>query len=225
MLFTAHVIELSDDQKVASGTVRSVYEFPQQPELLIKVFHSPENRSPRKPLKRLLWKYFPTMEYRSMLNELKCELLAALKLNGDVRHMPLSRMLGIVQTNRGPGVVVERIAGSDGGLAPQLHRFVKDGHMAEPELNALNAFVRRLYELQIVARDINFSNIVYGTRDGSMACFLIDGYGERNLIPLRSMSKRLNARSLDKQFAKIARRAGLNWDPIRQAFSVSGEAG
>lgn len=225
MLTATRVIELSEDQKVARGTVRSVYDFPDQPGLLIKVFHSPENRSPRKPLKRLLWKYFPTMEYRSMLNELKCEQLTTLRLNAEIAQMPLSRMLGIVQTNRGPGVVVERLTGPDGGLAPQLKRIIKDKRLEEPVLDALNSFVSRLFELHVVARDINFSNIVYGSRDDELGCFLIDGYGERNLIPLRSMSKRLNARSLDKQFAKIARRTGLNWDPIRQAFSVPGETG
>lgn len=220
MLFTAEVIELSEPQRVASGTVRSVYTFPGQPELLIKVFHTPENRSPRKPLKRFAWKLFPTMEFRSMLNELNCEFLATLRLDKEIRHLPISRMMGIVQTNRGPGVVVERIAGPDGALALQIGRVLRDRKIDETLLSALNSFVQRMFDLHIVARDINGSNIVYGTRDGSMSCFLVDGYGERNLIPLRSMSARLNARSLEKQFAVFAQRAGLLWDPVQRSFSI-----
>lgn len=219
MLFTASVIHLSDDQKIANGTVRIVYEFPGQPDLLIKVFHSFENRSSRRPLKRLAWKLFPMLKFRSTLNELKCELLVSLKLGSDIQSMPISRMLGTVQTNRGVGVVVERIDGIDGGLATQLSRISKGKFIAQPILDALNGFVERMFALHIVARDINASNIVYGTRGAGAACFLIDGYGERNLVPFRSISKRLNDRSLNKQFASIAQRAGLLWDKEKRCFS------
>ena len=219
MLFTAGIVELQDDQKIAKGTVRIVYDFPGQPDLLIKVFHSFENRSSRKPLKRLFWKLFPTLKFRSILSELKCELLVSLKLGSDIKSMPISRMMGIVQTNRGPGVVVERICCLDGGLAPRLNKVSRVKPMEQPILDALNTFVARMFELQIVARDINGSNIVYGTRGAGAAFFLIDGYGERNLIPLRSMSKRLNDRSLNRQFATIAQNTSLVWNSDLRAFS------
>lgn len=219
MLFTASVIDLSDDQKIANGTVRIVYEFPGQPDFLIKVFHAPEDRSSKRPVKRLAWRFFPMLRFRSILNELKCELLVSLKLGADIERMPLSRMLGIVQTSRGPGVVVERVHGLDGGLALQLNQFFEEKRMAEPILEALNVFVNKMFDLHIVARDINFSNIVYGTRGAGAACFLIDGYGERNLIPFRSMSRRMNARSLNRQFASIARKTGLVWHSEQRLFS------
>ncbi|ABG30676.1 hypothetical protein CEP88_15125 [Roseobacter denitrificans] len=222
MLFTASVIKLSDDHSIANGTVRIVYAFPGQPDLLIKVFHAFEERSSRRPLKRLAWRLFPMLKFRTILNELKCELLASLKLGADIENMPISRMLGIVQTDRGVGVVVERIDGLDGDLAQRLNRLCRRGRMDEPVLEALNVFVGRMFDLHIVARDINFSNIVYGTRGAGAACFLIDGYGERNLIPFRSMSRRMNDRSLDRQFATIARKTGLTWHSDQRAFSNSG---
>lgn len=219
MLFTACLIALSDDQKIANGTVRDVYIFPDQPDLLIKVFQSPRDRSPKRPLKRFAWKLFPTLSFRSILNELKCELVLSLKLGTEIDRMPISRMLGIVQTNRGAGVVVERIRGLDGGLAPRLGQFLKAKRMDEAALEALNDWVRRMFALHIVARDINFSNIVYGTRGAGAACFLIDGYGERNLIPLRSMSKSMNDRALNRQFAEIAKNTGLIWREDQRVFS------
>ncbi len=219
MLFTASVIDLSDDHRISNGTVRVVYEFPGQPDLLIKVFHSFDDRSSKRPIKRLAWTLFPTLRFRSILNELQCELLVSLKLGSDIKSMPISRMLGIVQTNRGPGVVVERINGLGGGLAPRLHQLSGGKTMAEPVLDALNVMVKKMFELQIVARDINLSNIVYGSRDAGAACFLIDGYGERNIVPLRSMSKRLNDRSLDRQFASIAQKnTSLAWDSDHRIF-------
>ncbi len=219
MLFTANVIDLSDDQKIANGTVRIVYGFPGQQDLLIKVFHSFEQRSPRRPIKRLAWRFFPMLKFRSVVNELKCELLLSLRLGADIQNMPIPRMLGVVQTSRGAGVVVERIEGLDGGLAPRVNQFLRAKSIDEPILDALNALVKKLFDLHIVARDINFSNIVYGTRGAGAACFLIDGYGERNLIPFRSMSKRLNERALNRQFASIAQKTGLVWSSERRCFS------
>ena len=50
MLFTASVIDLSDDHRISNGTVRVVYEFPGQPDLFIKVFHSFDDRSSKRPV-------------------------------------------------------------------------------------------------------------------------------------------------------------------------------
>ena len=218
MLFTANVIDLSDRQLIASGTVRSVYDFPDQPDLLIKVFTHSEDRVSHKFGKRLAWKLFPEARYRNTLKELECELRVSLKLGGEIGHSPLSRMLGVVQTSRGAGVVVERIAGLDGSLAPKLHQVCADGVIDKAVLRALNVFVSRMYDLQIVARDVKRSNIVYGTRGDGPAFFLIDGYGERNLVPLRSLSRRLNDRSLSRQFAVIAQKTGLRWDADEHVF-------
>lgn len=212
MLATTRIIDLPDGQQISRGTVRLVFEFPDQPDLLIKVFHDFKKRSSRKRLKRLAWKLFPTYRFRSILSELKCEMLVVLKLGTALEQIPISRMFGVVQTSRGPGVIVERINGPDKQLAPSLHAFFRAGKMDENVLEALNEFVERMFRLKIVARDVNLSNIVYGLRDNREQCILIDGYGERNLIPLRSMSKRLNDRSLNKQFMAIAEGSGLEWD-------------
>ncbi len=218
MLFTAKAINLSDSQPIANGTVRSVFDFPGHPDLLIKVFTRSGDRVSHRLGKRLAWKLFPEAQYRSTLKELECELRVSLKLGADIEHSPLSRMLGVVQTTRGAGVVVERIAGLEGGLAPKLYEVIRSG-LDGSALDALNRFVGQMFDLHIVARDVKSSNIVYGTRGAGPACFLIDGYGERNLVPLRSLSRRLNDRSLNKQFALIAEKAGLAWNADQRSFS------
>ncbi len=220
MLFTAKTIDLSDSQPIANGTVRSVYDFPGHPDLLIKVFTRSQDRVSHRLGKRLAWKLFPEAQYRSTLKELECELRVSLKLGTEIERSPLSRMLGVVQTTHGAGVVVERISGLDGGLAPKLYEVCRSG-LDAPVLDALNAFVGQMFDLHIVARDVKSSNIVYGTRGAGPACFLIDGYGERNLIPLRSLSQRLNDRSLNKQFSLIAQKAGLAWNADKRTFSNS----
>ncbi len=219
MLFAATTIDLSDQQPIANGTVRSVYEFPGQPDLLIKVFTRAEDRVSHRWGKRLAWKLVPSARYRSTLKEIECELRVSLKLGAKIKDSPLSRMLGVVQTTQGPGVAVERISGPDGGLAQKLSQLAGQERMTPVILEDLNAFVAKMFDLQIVARDVKRSNIVYGVRGDTPAFFLIDGYGERNLIPLRSMSKRLNDRSLSRQFAVIAQKSGLTWDASQRKFS------
>lgn len=220
MLFTAKTIDLSQDQPIANGTVRSVYDFPDHPDLLIKVFTRPEDRSSRKLIKRLAWKLFPEARYRSFLKELECEFRASLKLEADIAHSPLCRMLGVVQTSHGAGVAVERIRGLEGGLAPSLFGVCRDG-ISTSALDDLNAFAHKMFDLHIVARDVKGSNIVYGTRGADPAFFLIDGYGERNLVPLRSLSRRLNDRSLNRQFARMAQKVGLIWRAEQRVFSIA----
>lgn len=219
MLFTATPIDLSGHQPIANGTVRSVYEFPGHPDLLIKVFTRAEDRVSHRAGKRLAWKLFPDARYRSTLKEIECELRVSLKLGADIEASPLSRMLGVVQTSRGAGVVVERINGPDGGLAQKLSQLSGKKPMTGKLLEDLNIFVSKMFDLHIVARDVKRSNIVYGQRGAVPAFFLIDGYGERNLIPLRSLSRHLNDRSLSQQFGIIAQKSGLTWHPDTRRFS------
>ena len=220
MLFAATTIDLSGRQPIANGTVRSVYEFPGQPDLLIKVFTRAEDRVAHRWGKRLAWKLVPGARFRSTLKEIECELRVVLKLGDRIAQSPLSRMLGVVQTSYGPGVAVERINGPDGGLARNLSRYSGPERMTAEILEDLNVFVGRMFDLQIVARDVKRANIVYGMRGEAPAFFLIDGYGERNLVPLRSMSRRLNDRSLSRQFAVIAQKSGLVWESAQRRFSV-----
>ena len=44
MLFAAKTIDLSDHQSIVRGVVRSVYTFPDQPDLLIKVLTLGQDR-------------------------------------------------------------------------------------------------------------------------------------------------------------------------------------
>ncbi|MEM0946672.1 MAG: YrbL family protein [Pseudomonadota bacterium] len=222
MLFAAKFIDLSDTPPIATGGIRTIYECPGQPDLLIKVFSRPKKRyRPKTFLKRAAWALFPNTRFRNMLTEIESEYLASLEIGTDIEEVPLPRMLGVVQTSLGSGVLVERINGPDGGLAPQLYDVSRGGKMPEPMLDALNLFVSRIYDLKVVARDITGHNIVYGTRGAGMGFFLIDGYGERNIIPLRTLSRRLNNRSLNKSFAKVAQRTGLTWHQDRREFSAA----
>ncbi len=220
MLCAVQLLHLSDQEPLAKGGHRNVYAYPGQPDLLIKVTR-PRTRRNRSFSKRLIRRIMPDTAYRNALKEIECELKAALKSGEDIAQLPLARSFGVVQTDVGPGVVVERVQSEDSKLAKHLLWMCEQHKLTEEVLVDLNRFVQKLFEYQIVGRDIHEQNIVYGLRGQVRMFLLIDGYGERNLIPLRTLNRRLNDRSLNKQMQMIADRTGLRWDKARRAFSTA----
>ncbi|WP_170755164.1 YrbL family protein [Ruegeria lacuscaerulensis] len=219
MIFPVQLVHLSDKDLVATGGHRNVYAYPDQSDLLIKVTR-PRTRPNRSFAKRVVRYLLPDSVYRNALKELECEMKAALKSGPDIAKMPLARSFGVVQTDAGPGIVVERMESEDGSLAQDLMSLSQQRRLPPEVLNKLNDFVHKLFDFQIVGRDIHAQNIVYGKRDSVPMFVLIDGYGERNLVPLRSLSRRLNDRSLNKQMHEIAVKTGLRWDAATRAFSA-----
>lgn len=220
MVLPVQLLHLSEQEPVAKGGHRNVYEYPDQPELLIKVTR-PRTRRNRSFSKRVVRRFMPDSAYRNALKELECEIKAALKSGIDISRMPLARSFGVVQTDVGPGVVVERITSEDGELAHDLLSMCRQKLLTDEILEELNVFVHRLFDFQIVGRDIHEKNIVYGLREKVPMFFLIDGYGERNVVPLRTLSRTLNDRSLNKQMQLIAMRTGLHWDKTLRKFSTA----
>ncbi|WP_282119655.1 YrbL family protein [Ruegeria atlantica] len=220
MLFAVQLLRVSDLDPIASGGHRDVYACPGQSHLLVKVTR-PRKRPNRSFAKRLIRRLLPDSVFRNALKEIEGEMKAALKSGTDIEQLPLARCFGIAQTDIGPAIIVERIESDDGQLAHPLAKLCEDGALSEDVLNELNSFAQKLFKLQIVARDIHETNIVYGLRNETRMFLLIDGYGERNLIPLRTLSRRLNDRSLHKQMNGIAERVGLIWDRTGQEFRVA----
>lgn len=237
MLFS-EVIKLSDIGPVAKGTARKVFPLPGHSELLVKIIspQKPANRNPssglKKRLKKLLkqgirkfiYSFHPSFKHRYTIREINCELRATLNLGPSIAQSPLARSLGVVQTDLGPGVVVERISGKDGELAVTLRDIIKAGSLTQEIIDDLNVLVRKLYDLQVVAHDIHAGNIVYGYRDGKNVFFLVDGYGEYNVIPVRSFLRKSNDYGLDKCFVIAARKGGLTWDQKKREFKYDGQS-
>lgn len=218
LFFLADVVKVSDLVPLTGGKVREIYAFPGRSDLLIKVKNGHAQIRKHTLAKRLAWRVFKDAQYRNMLKEIECEMKVAMKVGPQIENSPLPRMLGVVQTDRGSGLVVEKIPGDENGLARHLITLCQSRNLTGAMLDQLNRFVARLYDLQIVARDIHAKNIVYGQRGTESGFFLVDGYGERNVVPFRSLSRRLNNRSLDRQFKKMGIATGLEWDQTRRTF-------
>lgn len=214
----SHVVRLSDCTSLAQGGRRFVFAFPGVPEYLIKVEISKDAQETKSLVKRISAHAFPDSAYKSTLKEVECELRVALKLGSEIAHSPLARSLGVVQTDRGPGVIVERISGKNGELAETLQELSDSGRLTVEILNDLNTFAKKLFDLQVVVSDFRGKNVVYGNRDGDMAFFLIDGYGERNLLPVRLLFRKVNDYQLNKRLARRAGKLGLEWNSQLREF-------
>ena len=104
------------------------------------------------------------------------------------RPPPLAHPRGVILTDRGLGIVVQKIRDREGGLAPTLRRLARQGRIDGELIEALNRFAHDMREFHIIGNDLNPSNIVHEMRHGRSRLVLIDGYGSRNLIPFRRWS-------------------------------------
>lgn len=216
----SHLVLLSDLEPVALGGRRAVYVFPDKPDWLTKVAIPDRTPQAQSIHRSLLSRFFPDLVYKPILREIESELKTALKIGLAISESPLARCMGIVQTDLGPGVVIEKISGKDSDVAPTLLSMSKAGQLTKPIIDELNEFSEKLFKLQVVTSDINLGNIVYGQRDGTQAFFLVDGFWERNFIPVRSLFYSVNVYQLKKRLQKTAFKTGLRWDNKTAKFHL-----
>ena len=219
MIFT-ETIKLSGLRPLTSGTRRDVYTLPGHPDLLIKVVPPHKALAPRM-VKRLIRGVLANTRYRNVLSEVKYEMLLSLRLGPDCASSPLPKCLGVVSTDLGAGVMVERISDRTGGLVRTLFGLCASNEMDRDLLCHLNNLVAKVFDMHIVACDLHAGNIVFGQRHGKDAFFIVDGYGERTVIPVRNLSQRLNNSYLRKRMVMIASQTGLVWSAKDRRFSIS----
>lgn len=109
------------------------------------------------------------------------------------------------------------IRDADGAMAPSLADQCAAGALSADQQTALDAFVAAIYDLQIVVHDAGPKNIVWHEKQSRYV--LVDGFGDRSAIPLKTWIKPLNDRRLDRAFAETAAKSGLTWDPKARRFS------
>ncbi len=105
----------------------------------------------------------------------------------------LSGFYGFVPTSRGPGLLVEKLTGPDGRMAPTLRDLIRateqGSRMRDILRDEVEELLADLYEARIIVGDLHARNIVRATeRDNRLV--VIDGLGERTLFPITQFSQR-----------------------------------
>ncbi|MEO5558998.1 MAG: YrbL family protein [Dokdonella sp.] len=198
-----HELVLMDAPVLTTGQLRQIFQDPRDARMLIKVLR--REAIERRWGGRARWyKRLPrTLHYGGYVRELK-EYIAT-RARAPELNAPIANMVGIVHTDLGLGLVSEKVQASDGSLAPTLASLYERerGFSADIE-RALTQFLDDLLACNVIVGDMHAWNIVYGSDSRSRDRFvLIDGFGEKHVIPLASMSRRFNARNTRKLYRRM----------------------
>jgi hypothetical protein len=206
------MLTLRDRTPIARGHKRFIFQHPSDPALLVKVMQPDvvEERwgSSNRPWYKTSRRYG---QYMSLRRELSEYLAAAVKFPEGVPV--LQRFGGVVDTDYGVGVIVEKLVGRDGGMAPTLAMLASRDGVTPELLQKLAQFEAELIKYDIVVGKLHAHNLVLAVRSGEERFVVIDGYGETALIPIHTWSTRINTahtRSrLRRLIAKLYRHPGL----------------
>lgn len=198
------MLALSHLQPLALGHQRAIYQHPRDPALLIKTMR-PESVAKRWDARERWTKRLRrTRHYIGYLRELK-EYIAAYTLKN--ANPPLARIAGLVETDVGLGLVCEKVRGADGALAPTLFQcWLEYGGEPPWARAALEEFRDSLLKHNVIVGDLNAANVVYGSDSrGGPRLVMVDGFGEKAVIPLCSMSRRFNRHSILRRYRRMLR--------------------
>jgi hypothetical protein len=201
-------IHLADVAPLAAGGHRLVFQHPRRADALIKVLRPDPQRAANAGTR---WRVAPCRLSRASLSIAKevSEYLAASSLFRD-QGLPafLPRLFGFEETDLGLGLVVEKITGRNGTLAPSLCQLITEGGMTPGLRRQLDDLWRQLVESDLVFSDLNWNNIVVGqtspAAEGRLV--LVDGLGEKVLIPIHGFSRLLRRKACLRKIKRTERR-------------------
>jgi hypothetical protein len=206
-------IDLGDCVLLKSGRTRNVHEHQALPGVLIKTLQ-PGVVDDAGHIKAYQWwkKGRPHGAYFAFRREIDEFIVLCRRHYGrEPANLPFARTYGLVETNVGLGVAVERIAATDGSLAPTMLELMRQERFGEHHVEALERFLALSRDLHVVFGDLTVNNIVYTeARDVRGEFVAIDGFGEKSAIPIHRWSKPIN----DRKIARLRRRL-LNAMPQR----------
>ena len=196
-------LSLADAEPLAVGHLRYVFQHPHDAALLVKVMRPDAVAARWNARKRWVKRLPRTRHYVGYLREMK-EYIAARARTPELEP-PIVRMIGLVETDLGLGLVSEKIVDADGALAPTLAAVYARERGFSPALRAaLDAFLARMLACNVIAGDMHAWNIVLGSdARGASRLVMIDGFGEKHAIPLSSMSRAINRYRTRRLFARM----------------------
>ena len=197
---------------LGQGTQKFVYEHPSDFDKVIKIM---------KPINathdggRADQHYLRSHRSQGIYRQFRRELLQYLQLckntyNQKVFTFPIETVYGFIPTDQGLGLVTEKII-SPNGLPISLNELSQKKMLEDKHIEALKVFFDKCCEMHIVFGEVNIAGIMYTEqRQGVPEFVLVDGIGEKLIIPFRAMSKTVNTRNIKKVERTIHNQINLN---------------
>jgi len=210
---------LSGLTPLAHGAVRDIWDRPDHPDQILKTIraHKRAKYENRGKLRRTIdhLRYGP---YGTFQIEYMCYLNTAYNCMRQNIAMPIAEIGGLILTDFGLAQVGEKISDTTGNLAQTLATILDQGTMTPERLVWLNEFTHNLIKINANVPDLRPVNVVIDERQKRFV--LIDGYGDKTLLPVRSWFRTLNQKNLTAQLAKIANHGNLEWHAETHSFSL-----
>nr|WP_314704288.1 YrbL family protein [uncultured Comamonas sp.] len=201
------MIKLNNDNYLGQGSVKKIYQSESADSQIIKIIH-PHLVSSQGGFKNqgfLKQKLFQGA-YRQFRRELIQYLQLCKNHYGTGQFtFPVETPYGLVATDRGLGLVTEKIVAPD-GKGWTLSQLVRAQGLELKHYQALERFFDDCVRLHIVFGEVNIAGIMYTeSRNGRPEFVLVDGVGEKLLIPIRAMSSWISGRYVRKVQRRIMR--------------------
>jgi len=192
-------LDLSGKEPLFRGTTRRVYRHPRDPALLVKVPSRQEEE--RRRANRPAWKQRFKPTGIANITNLR-EMAEIIRLNPEALPCPphIFSFVGLVATSYGWGQIVKAERDENGDYAPTLESIAQDSSRYEKPLQEFIAWVKTA---PIVLIDLEPWNCVLAERNGKQQIVVIDGMGEKTVIPLRTWFPSLNNKKNARQIAQF----------------------
>lgn len=123
----------------------------------------------------------------------------------------MQRVVGFTDTNLGFAMVVIAEKDRDGNHAPTLQSLINTHQMNEHILEKLDLFFQKILTYDLIISDLRADNIVYAHHETLGEHFvLIDGIGDKNIIPVLRLSHYLRTRAKKRMIKKLRMRCTIN---------------
>lgn len=198
-------LQLKAAKPVVTKRRKYIFEHPHDERLLIKVVRK-EGTYRKWGLRKYYKRWRRGSVYFDFIRVLKEYILIRASSEGHVPSIP--RVFGLIDTDLGLGLVVEKISAPDGRLAPSLIAIVREGGLTADIRERLDALMHELIQHNVVINDLGLTNLVYADDGiGKGRFVLIDGFGDRTYIPIYSMSKILNRWNALRKYRRLLKKS------------------
>ncbi len=179
------MIDLSQHTPLRASRNYKIFQHPTHNDALLKVRCDEPVRNHILP-RYGEWRYGNLRQWHREASE----YLAALN-RGCAEIDRLSRFMGYATTSEGPAIVVEKVTGPDGELAPTARQELKGLNPDDPKFaeigRELSDLIDDLERGKLIVGDFSLDNVVRSADRGGKFV-IIDGLGERVLFPLAIFS-------------------------------------
>ena len=204
------LLALRSTAPLAHGTRRAVYQHPGDSEALVKVAYEGKGKLQRVSGRFSSWTRRLGLASYGVQAEFRRELSEIASLRARLGALPdcIADIRGLVGTDLGPGIVVQKIRGRDGGLAPTLGAVLRAEGLDAARREQILRAGACITHSRVILNNLALHNIVvapdpvYGER-----LVLIDCVGEKTLIPVQRLCEWFSRRSTAKRLRRLLNRA------------------